>query len=31
VVYYLFFASHNRVAAGKIAEDIVNKYKDRRA
>ena len=30
VVYYLFFASHNRVA-GKIVEDIVNKYKDRRA
>jgi hypothetical protein len=30
VVYYLFFASHNKVA-GKIVEHIVNKYKDRRA
>jgi three-Cys-motif partner protein len=29
-IYYLFFASHNKVG-GKIVEDIVNKYKDRTA
>ena len=28
VVYYLFFASHQPVAA-KIVQDIVNKYKNR--